>query len=54
MNNEKKYVFSKILLNLSDFIYSDEFIGKNHIKINQTKLNFHSKKDFELIRNSFL
>ena len=38
-------LFFKVLPKLSDFVNSDGFIGKNHIKIYQTASSFYSKKN---------
>ena len=41
-------VYIKILPEFRNFINSDDFIGKNHIKIYQTTSSFYSKKDLKL------
>ena len=40
--------FLKILRKFSDFVNSDDYIGKKHIKIYQTTIRFYSWKIFEV------
>ena len=39
-----------LLPKFSDFVNSDDYIGKNHIKIFQTMSSFYSKINLDLIK----